>query len=45
MQTSGANSEQKHYEIERFLTLNERIYNTPGNSPGAAAPSQRFFTR
>jgi len=41
MQTSGANSEQKHYKIERFLTLNERIY----NSPGAAAPSQRFFAR
>jgi len=25
MQTSGANSEHKHSEIERFSTLNERI--------------------
>jgi len=25
MQTSGANSEQKHAESERFSTLNERI--------------------
>jgi len=25
MQTSAANSEHKHYKIERFLTLNKRI--------------------
>jgi len=25
MQTSGANSEQKHTKMERFSTLNERV--------------------
>jgi len=31
MQTSGANSEHKHSEIERFSTLNEQVISQNSN--------------